>query len=121
MSARWLDQPDHVRWLSDQFARQLAFGRAFPHPDGGSAYLDADGRPDPTQPVHTWITARMLHVYSLGGLAGLPGCAPLAERALAGLTGQLRDAEHGGWYASVGPEPGQVDGTKAAYAHAFVV
>ena len=30
-------------------------------------------------------------------LAGLPGCAPLAERALAGLTGQLRDAEHGGW------------------------
>lgn len=121
MSARWLDQPDHVRWLSDQFARQLAFGRAFPHPDGGSAYLGADGRPDPTQPVHTWITARMLHVYSLGGLAGLPGCAPLAERALAGLTGQLRDAEHGGWYASVGPDAGQVDGTKAAYAHAFVV
>lgn len=121
MSARWVDQPDHVRWLQDQFARQLAFGRHFPHPGGGAWYLGADGRPDRSRPVQTWITARMLHVYSLGHLAGVPGCAPLAEAALAGLTGPLHDSEHGGWYASVGPAAGLRDGTKAAYAHAFVV
>lgn len=118
---RWIDQPDHVRWLQEQFAAQLAFGRHFPHPDGGAHYLDATGRPDPSQPVHTWITARMLHVYALGHIVGLPGTRPLAERALAGLTGPLRDADHGGWFASVGPEPGERDTTKAGYAHAFVV
>ena len=118
---RWIDQPDHVRWLQQQFAAQLAFAHRFPHPDGGATYLGADGHPDPSQPVQTWITARMLHVYSLGHLAGLPGSLPLAERALAGLTGPLRDAEHGGWFASVGPDAGQRDETKAGYAHAFVV
>ncbi|MDO5533956.1 MAG: AGE family epimerase/isomerase [Propionibacteriaceae bacterium] len=118
---RWTEQPDHQRWLQEQFAAQLDFARRFPHPDGGAHYLDADGNPDLTRPVETWITARMLHVYSLGHLAGLPGSAPLAERALAGLTGPLRDAEHGGWFASVGPDADARDTAKVGYAHAFVV
>jgi sulfoquinovose isomerase len=117
----WIDLSDHRAWLREQLARQLRFGSAFPHPEGGAWYLDDTGRPDRTRPVQTWITARMLHVYALGHLAGLPGCLPLASRALSGLTGRLQDAEHGGWYASVGPGSGDRDGTKAAYAHAFVV
>ncbi len=116
-----MSQPaaDHA-WLSEQLFRQLEFGRAFPHPEGGAAWLDSDGRPDLGRPVHTWITARMAHVYSLGALAGFEEGAALAEQALAGLAGRLHDGEHGGWFASVGP--GQdLDPTKAAYAHAFVV
>lgn len=119
-SSRWTQQPDHVAWLRTQTERQLLFARAFPHPSGGACYLGDDGRPDLSRPVHTWITARMLHVYSLGHLLGLPGSAPLARQALSGLTGQLRDPVHGGWFSSVGPE-NSVDDTKAAYAHAFVV
>lgn len=118
---RWIDQPAHRSWLQDQFLAQLTFGKQFPHADGGAHYLTSDGRPDTTQPVHTWVTARMLHVYALGHLAGLPGMRPLAERALAGITGPLRDAEHGGWFASVGPDADRRDETKAGYAHAFVV
>ncbi len=116
----WRERPDHVSWLVDQTARQLAFGRAFPHPDGGAAWLRSDGTPDLTRPVHTWVTARMAHVYSLGSLAGVPGCDSLADSALAGLAGRLRDAEHGGWLASVGPGD-TVDATKSAYTHAFVL
>jgi len=118
--AGWPQLPDHLRWLAAQTQRQLAFGRGFPHPDGGSWYLDEAGRPDTSRPVHTWVTTRMLHVYSVGHLAGIPGCAPLARQALAGLTGRLHDDVHGGWFASVGPE-GQRDDTKAAYPHVFVV
>lgn len=117
----WTEAPDHLAWLREGFAAQLRFARSFPHPDGGAYYLGEAGVPDLTRPVQTWITSRMLHVYSLGHLAGLPGCAPLAEAALAGLIGQLHDDAHGGWYASVGPKAGQRDGTKAGYAHAFVV
>ena len=117
---RWVDGPDHRAWLAEQLALQLRFGRRFPHPLGGAAYLDDAGAPDLGRPVHAWVTARMAHVYSLGHLAGLPGCAPLAAHAVEGLRGPLRDAEHGGWYAALGPGP-QRDGTKAAYAHAFVV
>ncbi|MGI9158039.1 MAG: AGE family epimerase/isomerase [Marmoricola sp.] len=116
----WRERFDHVSWLVDQTARQLAFGRRFPHPDGGAAWLRNDGTPDLARPVHTWVTARMAHVYSLGSLAGVPGCDSLADAALAGLTGRLRDPEHGGWLASVGPGE-TVDGTKSAYTHVFVL
>ncbi len=117
---QWLDQSDHQGWLIDQLRRQLRFARNFPHPAGGSAYLDPTGKPDLEQPVHTWITARMAHAYSLGHLAGIPGSLPLAARAIDGLQTRLRDRENGGWYASVGPGA-QIDDSKVAYAHAFVV
>lgn len=110
----------HRAWLAEQVEKQLAFGRAFPHPDGGAAWLDANGRPDLTRPVHTWITARMAHVYSLGSLLDIPGAADLADTALAGLTGRLHDDEHGGWVSSIARD-GTVDGTKSAYTTAFVL
>ncbi len=119
--APWCTQPDHVQWLREQFAAQLRFARGFAHPAGGAWYLDDNGRPDRSRPVQTWITSRMLHVYSLGHLAGIPGCAPLAATAMAGLTGPLHDDLNGGWFASADPETGTRDGTKAGYAHAFVV
>ncbi|GGF39694.1 hypothetical protein GCM10011519_11690 [Marmoricola endophyticus] len=106
---------DHEAWLGEQLRLQLDFGRRFPHPDGGAAWLRSDGTPDLERPVHTWITARMAHVYSLGHLAGIDGCGALADTALAGLTGRLEDGEHGGWFAS------SEDTTKSAYAHAFVL
>jgi sulfoquinovose isomerase len=111
---------DASAWRADEVRRLLTFGA--PSVDGrdGAAWLDDDGRPDAGQPVHTWITSRMAHTYALGDLLGVPGCDERADRALAGLTGTLHDAEHGGWFASVGPGDA-VDGTKAAYAHAFVV
>ena len=116
----WRLDPEHRSWLAAQSRRQLDFGRGFPHPEGGAAWLDSAGRPDLTRPVFTWITARMAHVYSLGSLAGVQGCAELADTALAGLTGRLRDAEHGGWLTSIGPD-GSIDGAKSAYATVFVV
>ena len=68
--ARWVDGLDHRAWLANQLALQLRFGRRFPHPVGGAAYLDDAGAPDLGRPVHTWVTARMAHVYSLGHLVG---------------------------------------------------
>lgn len=120
MTTTWIEQPDHRAWLMRQTELQLGFARNFPHPDGGSCWLDDDGRPDHNKPVHTYITARMLHAYSLGHLAGIPGCTALAAKALRGLTGPLHDTVNRGWFASVGPGR-ERDDTKVAYAHAFVV
>ena len=100
--------------------RLLDFGRRFPAPDGGSYWLDSVGQPDPAQPVFTWITGRMAHVYAIGGGLGRSNDGGLADAALRGLTGPLRDDEHGGWFSALNPD-GSVDGTKACYAHAFVV
>ncbi len=107
-------------WLDDECRRLLEFGRGFPHPRGGSSWLDDDGAPDLSKPLHTWITARMAHVYSLGHLLGQPGAGELADLAVAGLTGPLRDRENGGWYPSLGPDGVPAEG-KEAYGHAFVV
>lgn len=117
----WVDSSLHRGWLLEQARRQLWFARRAPHPAGGAWYLDDHGDPDPARPVQTFITARMVHVYSLGHLAGVPGCRQVAQACLAGLAGPLRDDAHGGWLVSVGPETQEQDATKAAYPHAFVV
>lgn len=119
----WTSRPTHLAWLDAHTRELLAFGRrGVVAPGGGAAYLDDDGRPDPSQGVQAWITSRTVHVYSLGAMLGVPGCAPVAAGALAGLTGVLRDAEHGGWFHAVDASgvPDRASG-KSCYDHAFVL
>ena len=120
MSKAMLTQPLHRDWLTAHSRALLDFGRDFPSPRGGAGWLSSDGTRDDTQPVFTWITSRMLHVYGMGAITGVPGCRPLALAAMGGLAGVLHDDVHGGWFASVAPD-GAPDDSKSAYAHAFVV
>ncbi|MFC2619385.1 MAG: AGE family epimerase/isomerase, partial [Bifidobacterium dentium] len=99
----------------------LHFGHHFPAPQGGSYWLDDTGKPDLTQSIHTWITCRMAHVYSLGFLHGEPGAAELVDKAIAGLRGPLHDDEHGGWYPSISADGSTHEAGKVCYAHAFVI
>ncbi len=125
--------PAHHDFLRAHAVSLLEFAKDFPAPVGGSGWLDNDGRVDLTQSVHTWITCRMAHSYSVGALMGVPGAKERAQVALDGLRGPLKDQINGGWFAAI-PATGSgdhrtddpvsmvgVDSTKAAYAHAFVV
>src|SRR5699024_12767544 len=57
---------------------------------------------------------------SLAHLAGRPDSGRSAYHGVPSVRGATRDAEHAGWFASVaGGRP--VDGSKQAYARAFVV
>ncbi|SDC98222.1 AGE family epimerase/isomerase [Glycomyces harbinensis] len=118
----WPDSPHHHRWLDAECRRLLAFGAHLGLPRGGAAYLDETGEPDAAQGVRTWITARTAHVYALGTLLGIPGSAPIADAALAGLTGRLRDGGHGGWHHALLADgtPDRASG-KSCYDHAFVL
>ncbi len=60
-------------WRREQLADLLRFGEASLRADGAAQWLDDDGRPDLSQPVHTWITSRMAHVYAFASLLGVPG------------------------------------------------
>lgn len=112
----WPTNPAHHRWLDQHTRELLAFGRRTADPAGGARWLDARGLPDPRQPASTLISSRMAHVYAVGALLGVPGAAPVAEQSLRGLSGRLRDAEHGGWF------PTATDHTvKSCYDHAFVL
>ena len=117
----WLTSAEHERWLRHHGLALLAFGRRTTEglPAGGGAWLRDDGTPDLSRPLLTWLTSRTVHVYGLGALLGVPGCAAIAEAALRGLTGPLRDTEHGGWFSSVGSDGPEAD--KSCYAHAFVL
>ena len=111
--------PDSA-WLDRECRRLLDFGRALPHPDGGAAWLDDRGRPDLTQGVHTWITARTVHVYAVTQLLGVSGAEAVTDAALAGLTGVLHDDANGGWFTQVvGGRPAA--DKKSCYDHVFVV
>src|SRR6478752_923399 len=100
--------------------RLLEFARASAHPEGGFAWLDDDGSPLLDRPVELWITCRMTHVFALAHLMGRPYAAELVDHGIAALTGRMRDAVHGGWWAAV-DDDGPVTRSKTAYEHAFVV
>lgn len=107
--------------LSGELAGLLEFAAGSRHADGGFGYLGTDGSLLPDRPRETYLTARMTHVFALAALLGHPDGPELAAHGVRALHGPFRDDEHGGWPASLGPAAGQVDPTKAAYVHAFVV
>ena len=107
-------------WLQREGDRLLEFARASVHPDGGFGWLSDDGRLDSDRPVELWITCRMTHVFALAHLLDRPYAAELVDHGIAALTARMRDPEHGGWWAAVGPD-GPTTTAKAAYGHAFVV
>ncbi|MBZ5738144.1 AGE family epimerase/isomerase [Nocardioides mangrovi] len=111
----------HRAWLEAELFRLLEFGRDVAHPRGGAAVLGDRGEPLLEQPVHLWITARMVHVYAIGSLLGVPGCRPLAEDVARGLRTTLADDEHGGWFSAVGADGRPVGEAKSCYDHAFAL
>ena len=114
----WIDSPHHHAWLWEETRRLLEFGTACAIADHGAGWLDARGRLRAHLPAATWITCRMVHVYSLGHLLGIPGCRAVAQQVLTGLNGRLKDNEFGGWFNDA---TGDSTVGKQAYDHAFVV
>ena len=115
-----IDTKENREFLQSQARSLLDFGRNFPSPGGGSYYLGDDGTPWKDRNRETWITCRMAHVYSIGTMMGDAGSRELAESAVRGLNGELKDKENGGWYAGLTAD-GKVVPGKQCYAHAFVI
>ncbi len=120
--------PGEPAYLTEQRADLLRFMAGAVRPEG-FGWLSEDGTVDPDRPVELWITCRMTHVAALGLLAGeqpAPGgptradLRKLVAHGVAALSGPLRDAEHGGWFAAVDADGPRVT-AKQAYGHAFVV
>lgn len=115
-----LDSAENKAFLREMRSSLLSFGHKFPSPGGGSYYLGDDGTPWKDRPRETWITSRMVHVYSLGAMLGHDDSEALADVALKGLMGELYDEDHGGWYAGIAAD-GEILPDKQCYAHAFVI
>ena len=115
-----IDTEENKAFLEEIRNNLLSFGHKFPSPEGGSYYLGDNGEPWTDRPRETWITSRMAHVYSIGTFLGHEGSLALAEAAIRGLRTELKDDEHGGWYAGRTADGGIIPG-KLCYAHAFVI
>lgn len=115
-----IDTDANRQFLREMRKGLLAFGRKFPSPGGASYYLGDDGEPWKERPRELWITCRMAHVYSIGAMLGFSGAETLADAALQGLSGELRDTENGGWYPGV-TAGGESLPEKQCYGHAFVL
>ena len=115
-----IDTDENRAFLKEVGEGILRFGKRFPSPGGSSYYLGDDGTPWTDRPRETWITSRMVHVYSIGHMMGYEGCGQLADQGLKGLMGELHDDANGGWYAGLKAD-GSCLPTKQCYAHAFVI
>jgi sulfoquinovose isomerase len=116
----WSSLPAHARWLETETDRLVSFGRAAALPTGGFGWLDEHGAVVRGRPTELWITCRMTHVFALASMMGRPGAAAFVDHGIRALRTVFRDAEHGGWFASVDPN-GPVETDKGAYPHAFVI
>lgn len=112
-----VENKEFLKKLRDEL---LAFGHEFPSEGGGSYYLGDKGEPWKERNRETWITCRMAHVYSMGALLGHEGSEALADAALKGLRGELKDKVNGGWYAGL-TKDNEIVPDKQCYAHAFVI
>src|SRR5262245_32305995 len=97
----WAWQPEHRRWLDGQAAALADFARQSVRPEGGFWWQRDDGRPERSEPLHTWIGCRMTHVFALAHLAGDPTAGAIVDHGVASLQGLLRDPVHDGWFSSV--------------------
>ncbi len=121
-SAKTSPAPGSPAWRAAERARLLAFAERSAVPSGGFAWLDDVGEPDPSQPLHLWINARMTHVFGLEARHfGSDRARSLAAHGIDALTRLLEDRRNGGWHEAVWPGGAPADASKAAYGHAFVV
>lgn len=116
-ASSWLNAPAHHAWLAAEGRRLLAFAKASRLPDG-FGNLDGLGHLPAASVAETMNTARMTHSFAMAHGQGVPGYADLVAHGVAALSGPLRDAHHGGWFATAGASDGNTG--KAAYLHAFV-
>ncbi|WP_256661475.1 AGE family epimerase/isomerase, partial [Pseudomonas sp. F01002] len=103
--------------LAAEGLRLLAFAKASKLAEG-FGNLDEKGCLPANAHAETMNTARMTHSFAMAHIQGLPGFAELVDHGIKALSGPLRDAEHGGWFAA--PEHRDGNTGKAAYLHAFV-
>lgn len=115
-----IDTVENKAFMKQLRDELLAFGHQFPSETGASYYLGDDGAPWTDRPCETWITCRMAHVYSIGCMLEHAGSGELADAALKGLRGALKDTKSGGWYAGTNPDGSHLE-LKQCYAHAFVI
>jgi mannose/cellobiose epimerase-like protein (N-acyl-D-glucosamine 2-epimerase family) len=101
--------------------RLLAFARNARLPEWGFGWLDSDGTLVDDNTVHTYLTARMTHVFSLAVLLGHEWAAEYADHGISALTGPLHDDEYDGWHTATDRAGRPLAEEKAAYAHMFVV
>lgn len=115
-----IDTEENKKFMEQMRNDLFYFGRRFPSPGGGAYYLGDDGTPWVERNRETWITCRMIHVYSMAGFLGFEGSEELVDAGLKGLMGELRDMKNGGCYAGLTAD-NQVVPNKQCYAHAFVI
>ncbi|MFC1437196.1 AGE family epimerase/isomerase [Streptacidiphilus sp. N1-10] len=116
-----LPRPGSPAYLRAEGDRLLAFARNARLPDWGFGWLDSQGTPLADDTVHTYVTARMTHVFALAALLGHPWAADYADHGIAALTGPLHDDRHDGWHTATDRSGRPLADEKSAYPHVFVV
>ncbi len=118
---RQSSQPGSPAYLRVEGDRLLAFARKARLPDWGFGWLDSDGSVLADNTVHTYITARMTHVFSLAALIGHDWAVEYVDHGIAALTGPLHDDQYDGWHTATDRAGRPLANEKVAYPHVFVV
>jgi sulfoquinovose isomerase len=114
-------RPGSPEYLRAEGERLLAFARNARLPEWGFGWLGSNGSLVDDNTVHTYLTARMTHVFSLAVLLGHEWAAEYADHGIRALTGPLHDDKYEGWYTATDRAGHPLADEKAAYPHMFVI
>lgn len=85
---KWFNTLSHNRWLEQETDRIFNFGKNAAVPTG-FGWLGNKGQIKEEMGTHLWITARMLHVYSVAASMGRPGAYDLVDHGIKVKRGEL--------------------------------
>ena len=113
---------EHHAWLAEEQSRLVSFFESGVVDDrGGYFWLDERGRPIPSHERPLWLTARLVHCFSIEHMLGRAGAADIAEHGITALLDRFADRAAGGFHSSTGPDGSPANRRKEAYGHAFAL
>jgi sulfoquinovose isomerase len=117
-----MNEREHHVWLAEEQSRLVSFFESGVVDErGGYFWLDQRGRASPSHERPLWLTARLVHCFSIEHMLGRPGAADIAEHGIRALLEQFADRANGGFHSSTGPDGSPVNRRKEAYGHAFAL
>ncbi len=117
-STRWFNTLSHttVGWKQQPIASLILVIVA----PTGFGWLGNKGQIKEENGTYLWITARMLHVYSVAAAMGRPGAYSLVDHGIKAMNGALRDKKVWRLVCRANDE-GVVDASKQGYQHFFAL
>lgn len=117
-----LDSTEHSVWLAAESDRLMRFfEKGAVNAAGGFNWMSSSGTALADAPQPLWLTARLVHCFSVEQLLGRPGAYQIAKHGVEQLLTRFEDQRWGGFHSAIDSHGVACSSAKETYGHAFAL